>query len=117
MNDTKVITPNFTVIGERILETNETIILKTETGRLSIDKNSTTQIVPYIDPAGFAQGSIFKVGTIYGQAAYLKTTENRWVLVWQSVKDANENQVQSDAFMDNATVLTFDELLALYSEA
>lgn len=117
MNDTKVITPSFTVIGERILETAETIILKTDTGRLSIDKNESVQILVYLDPAGFDQGVVLKIGTIYGEAAYLKTAVNRWVLVWQSDKAANENLVMTDSFLSNSEVLSFDELLALYSEA
>ncbi|QLF83264.1 hypothetical protein SEA_NICEHOUSE_20 [Rhodococcus phage NiceHouse] len=114
MNNVRVITPNGEIIGERILETELTIILKTETGRLSIDKTDGVLVLDYVDPASYDRGTIVKLNTIYGEAAYLKARANQWRLVWQSVPEANENLTMTDQFVANSAKLEFTELLQLY---
>lgn len=114
MNNVRVITPGGEIIGERILETELSIIVKTDNGRLSIDKNDQVFIYDYTDPASYDNGTIVRISTIFGQAAYMKTRSNRWVLVWQSNLDANENPALGNAFVINGAQLSFEDLQQLY---
>lgn len=117
MNNVRVVTPNGEIIGEKILETESTIIIKTDSGRLSIDKANGVLIFDYVDPASYSNGTIVKIVTIYGEAAYLKARTNTWRLVWQSEADANENLTMTDTFMANSVVLSFDDLLKHYVDS
>lgn len=117
MNNVRVVTPEGEIIGERLVETESTIIVKTSQGRLSIDKVDGVSIFNYNDAAANKQGSIFIINTIYGRAAYLKTRQNYWTLVWQSSKDGNENPALGDQFMTDGTEISFTELLQFYVDS
>ena len=117
MNNVRISTPDGDIIGERLIETDSTIIIKTAQGRLSIDKTDSVAIYDYTDAAAFSYGTILMIPSIYGQAAYMKTKKNYWVLVWQSDKQANETPAQGDNFLTNGKQLSFTELLQMYVDS
>jgi hypothetical protein len=114
MNNVRVVTPDGEIIGERLVETENTIIVKTAQGRLSIDKVEGVSVFNYNDAAANKQGTIFIINTIYGRAAYLKTRKNYWTLVWQSSIQGNDNPALGDSFMTDGTEINFTQLLQLY---
>jgi hypothetical protein len=114
MNNVRIVTPEGEIIGERLVETENTIIVKTAQGRLSIDKVDGVSIFDYNDAAANKRGTIFIIKTIYGRAAYIKTRSNYWALVWQSSIEGNDTPALGDSFMTDGTEISFTELLQLY---
>lgn len=109
----KVTTPTAEVIGEVVIETQYSIVIKTDVGRVSIDKGENVIIEPYTNVAEFPLATLMRISTVVGVCIYMKTKPDAWVLIWQERAGSNPSQVMSNLYLTHGEELTWEQFLAI----
>lgn len=102
------------ILASIVSETADSLTLDSELGRLTVQRENV-RIEAYADASLDALGTLKLRDQLGMLAAYVKSADNQWRLIWQKNPELQPTAVLSDAYMSSSTVITYADLEKLYS--